>query len=67
MRLFHPGVDSIFRCGNRPQKGQTATFRYGFRAREHMDVLQMHITVLASKNHDQQYHGSYKVDFDMGE
>jgi len=49
------------------EKGQTATFRYGFRAREHMDVLQMRITVLASKNHGQQYHGSYKVDYDMGE
>ena len=49
------------------EKGKTATFRYGFRAREHIDVLQMHITVLASKNHGQQYHGSYKVDYDMGE
>ena len=49
------------------EKGQTATFRYGFSARENMDVLQMNITVLASKNHDQQYHGRYKVDYDMSE
>ena len=44
------------------EKGQVATFRYGFTAREHLDVLQMNIKVLASKNHDQQYTGYYKVN-----
>lgn len=48
------------------EKGQTATFHYGFRAREHMDVLQMDITVLASKNHDKQYKGSYRVEYNIG-
>lgn len=46
------------------EKGETATFRYGFTIRESVKHLRFHFNVLASKNHSEQYHGWYIANVD---